>query len=1219
MSTSGGTGRTSAVANLAWVLSSAGNRVLVLDGSSEPPRVRQYLARFWVAEVEPADPSTTAVRYALPDWDGYVDVVDAPDGVPPAELVESTVRPALARYDHVLVDAPVDRGDDFLPAVAEVAAVGVVCFVPMPQAIKDAAALADRVREHAPGPVDVVPLVTLFDHGYDPRARQSLDAIRAEFSRFAAPGSGSGTGSGGACEAIQLPHRPFEAFDPLLAVLVEEPGDPAGLRAQYERLADEVTGGAVTRMAPVRRSTGLRYRRAFGMGAAGEQDRVLVAHHSADRAWADWVCGVLGSAGTHAALLRGREHWLDDGDPVELLVVHSARWEGSPEQRELAALRAGRDLDVTRVRVGGNGTRKTAGGREVDLADLPGQDARARLLAGLDLVGGVDPTRAGTGFPGATPRTLLLPPRLDGFTGRERDLEALRDRLLAADGPVAVGGRSGVGKSELALEYAHRFKGDYDVVWWVPAHDHQAVMIALSRLVSRTRAEDRSVRVDAGDDAAWPLAGLGSDRGSPRWLLVYDNADAPGVLDGLLPRGPGHVLVTSSTSAPDLELGGFSARHGKRFLLDRVTDLGADDAERVAQAVDHLPLALGLAASWLVETVARERLAATATTDAVAWSVQNLLKAVADNGSQHQGVVARLVPPIVDALSRDPAGRTAVVLAELCSFLSPQGIGLRLVRSSAVVSALLAACGEDARFLRLDSWEVDRVLWLCVRFGLFQVDWGEHNSVRVHQDVQRAVIGRMSDDDREARRAQVLRALAAFAPTEAEEAEESEEGRRYRAWRYRELQKHVFPSGAVDSGDDEVRRWLVNQLRFLYTDGGTGAGRLSTRPAHDLLARWVERFGPDDPLRARLATQLANVERRLGRAGLALRLDEEAVGHQRAASGGLTDTQTLITTRGLGGDLRGAGMFAESLDEDRATWAGFRQNFGDDHPHTRSAANNLAGSLFLSGDPAAALKLEQDNFDRRLRLFGEDDPDTWWSLTRVGVYQRETGDYDRAARSLRRAAEHLHWRGSRNSPAELAAQWHLSITERLRGDPESALTRSRETWCRFKEVQGRSHPETLSCALSYALDCKATGDPARAVELSRDVVAGLRDHTRLAEDHPFVAVARLSLGSALRAAGDVEGGAVEVAAAHRVLLERLTGSHPWTQAAAVAVARLTAARGDVSSAVKQLSRVFAQCRGYLGRKHRTTDTAAHNLTVAQQPGAERDNEWRDSDVDIPQT
>ena len=64
------------------------------------------------------------------------------------------------------------------------------------------------------------------------------------------------------------------------------------------------------------------------------------------------------------------------------------------------------------------------------------------------------------------------PARNASFTGRNNVLEHLHDQLIGSSTavvlPVALHGLGGVGKTQVALEYAHRFKADYDLVWWVP-------------------------------------------------------------------------------------------------------------------------------------------------------------------------------------------------------------------------------------------------------------------------------------------------------------------------------------------------------------------------------------------------------------------------------------------------------------------------------------------------------------------------------------------------------------------------------------------------------------------------------------------------------------------------------------------------------------------------------------------------------------------------------
>jgi len=81
-------------------------------------------------------------------------------------------------------------------------------------------------------------------------------------------------------------------------------------------------------------------------------------------------------------------------------------------------------------------------------------------------------------FPGALPQVWKVPARNPNFTGRgpDLDLEKLARALAAGAVTVhSVHGMGGVGKTQLATEYAHAHATDYDLVWWVTAEEPASI------------------------------------------------------------------------------------------------------------------------------------------------------------------------------------------------------------------------------------------------------------------------------------------------------------------------------------------------------------------------------------------------------------------------------------------------------------------------------------------------------------------------------------------------------------------------------------------------------------------------------------------------------------------------------------------------------------------------------------------------------------------------
>jgi WD40 repeat protein len=240
---------------------------------------------------------------------------------------------------------------------------------------------------------------------------------------------------------------------------------------------------------------------------------------------------------------------------------------------------------------------------------------------------GVDPSRVvlvGPGpRPGITPAAaapFLVPfPWNADFVGRDGDLARLHASLSGSDaGPVGIRpagltGMGGIGKTQLAVEYVHRHRGDYpDGIYWVDAAGSLAEGFAQLATDPRLRwAEAERPR----DERVW--AAFAALDGRPRALLVLDNLPDPAAI--AVPLLPGctpedlrcrllfttrrHDLgrfagieVTVLPEEPALRL---LLRHPSRRAALDPAHPDHEHARAVARMLGRLPLALELAGAYL--------------------------------------------------------------------------------------------------------------------------------------------------------------------------------------------------------------------------------------------------------------------------------------------------------------------------------------------------------------------------------------------------------------------------------------------------------------------------------------------------------------------------------------------------------------------------------------------------------------------------------------------
>ncbi|GLZ77813.1 SARP family transcriptional regulator [Actinorhabdospora filicis] len=207
-------------------------------------------------------------------------------------------------------------------------------------------------------------------------------------------------------------------------------------------------------------------------------------------------------------------------------------------------------------------------------------------------------------------RQLPAAPRL--FRGR---VDTLRDLDAAARGGLAVVcGPGGIGKTWLALRWAHEHAGRFgdgqlhvDLRGFDPVEEPVPPADALHLLL--TSLGTAPAAIPAGVDARSALL---RDRLAGRsFLLLLDNARDSGQVTPLLPgSGPSAVVVTSRGELPSLAvshgavavpLAPMDRRDAREILLAHIGPGRADaEPEALAEILDHcagLPLALGILAA----------------------------------------------------------------------------------------------------------------------------------------------------------------------------------------------------------------------------------------------------------------------------------------------------------------------------------------------------------------------------------------------------------------------------------------------------------------------------------------------------------------------------------------------------------------------------------------------------------------------------------------------
>ncbi|NGO11919.1 tetratricopeptide repeat protein [Streptomyces sp. HC44] len=775
-----------------------------------------------------------------------------------------------------------------------------------------------------------------------------------------------------------------------------------------------------------------------------------------------------------------------------------------------------------------------------------------------------------------------VPPRNVNFTGRVLALQDLHARLTqgtTAILPEALHGMGGVGKSQIAIEYAYRHSSDYDIVWWIPAEQPAQIRAAFVDLAQRLR-----LPTSAEANTAVPAVLEALRLGEPyrNWLLVFDNAESPETVTPFFPRGgTGRILVTSRNGqwvnmARTIEVDVFARAESIELLRRRGPELTDEKADRLSEALGDLPLAIEQAAVWLTET------------GMLAEEYLELFEGKREEFVNRRAELLELAPPMdyqlpvaaawnvsLDRLRDTNPG--ALQLLQVCAYFAPEPVSrsLFIAGRNAALPGLLGQVLSDPIRLGQALREVNR-------YALARIDH-RTNSIQLHRLVQAVLIDQMSPEERESMREAAHLLLAGGDP--------GEPGMTANWPRYAELLPHIRASRAVDCDNHWVRNLIVNTVTYLFTWGDHDA---CLELAQEALQTWRANIGPDDAQTLTVARYCGHVLRALSRYSEASQLDEDSLERRRRTVGD-THEDTLLAARAVAVDMRAAGDFASSVKLNKEAYEQAVRAFGERDPQTIAAGIDYGTALRLTGEFTTARDLDAVSLQLAVDVLGEDSLLTMMLVSLLAVDLRECGDYVGACEMQENNSIRFERLAGSETPITLMALRHLGEARRKAGDHEGGLSACLDAWERNRRRYGDNHLNTQCAASSLVIAQRQADRLDEAVELGRKTLDQFK--RSLGESHPFTSGVMTNLAVSLRRKGQTEEALALNRQAHDGLIATVGPNHPYTLSVAINLASDLFALGNTQDAAEMDEETLRRTTQELGDLHPTTLACALNVSA----------------------
>ena len=707
------------------------------------------------------------------------------------------------------------------------------------------------------------------------------------------------------------------------------------------------------------------------------------------------------------------------------------------------------------------------------------------------------------------------------FAGRTGELARMHELLTGEQAaPVVLYGLGGMGKSQLAVEYAHAHRDQLMVVWAARADDPSVLAADIAALGVATGAADAAeadIEVQLTATRGWLTSHAG-------WLVIIDNVDDPAVLPAvhrLIPNGRlGRVIITSRISTwpgryHRLEVTALDTDPAARLLLRSTADADVEAAQSLAADLGGLPLALQQAASYC-----QQNGKTLASYLALFRNTRRQARLLAAGADGDETVATTWAVSVGQVRHSNPA---AAAILDLLAYLAPDAIPRNLLatteeeepagqdhgpadtgppgeQASPRAKDDNAAAHPLAPLEDLDDLALDQALGMLHRYSLIQLI---PEAVAVHRLVQAVIRASHSKETRDA-----CASAAASLVWEALPALDHE------AWpAYEALLPHALAAGSHAAAAADSRALSVDLLslageyervRGLYV-GARKTQKLALTITKEAFAEDHQRVVDALDVLVVTLSEAGDPAEARPYAEQALQIAEREFGADHP--------QALAPANNLGTVLLQLGKPAEARPYAEQALRIAEREFGADHPEALEAASNLGSVLFQLGKPAEARPYAEQALRIAEREFGADHPQALLPASNLGTVLFQLGKPAEARPYLEQALRIAEREFGADHPQALPPANNLGEILRQLGKPAEARPYAEQALRIAEREFGADHPQALSPASNLGEILVQLGKPAEARPYTEQAL-------RIAErefgaDHPQALSPAGNLGNVL--------------------------------------------------------------------------------------------------------